>query len=66
MYVMAPVIFGASKTSTKTINEEYVIEKAEASKSIIKASAGTMAYLISGCWCYSDCTNIKWSICEEK
>jgi hypothetical protein len=63
---IAPVFFGASKTSTKTITEEYVIEKSEVSKSIIKASANSMVYLFSGSWCYSDCTNIRWSICEEK
>jgi hypothetical protein len=66
IYAMAPVLFAASKTVTKTINEEYVIEKTEVNKSIIKASANSMVYLLSGSWSYSDCTNIRWSICEEK
>lgn len=66
IYAMAPVLFAASKTVTKTINEEYVIEKADVGKSIIKASANSMVYLLSGSWSYSDCTNIRWSICEEK
>lgn len=63
---IAPVLFAASKTSTKTINEEYVIAKSDVNKSIIKASAHAMVYLLSGSWCYSDCTNIRWTICEEK
>lgn len=63
---IAPVLFAASKTSTKTITEEYVIEKTDVSRSIIKASANTMVYLLSGSWSYSDCTNIRWTICEEK
>lgn len=63
---MAPILFAASKTSTKTITEEYVIEKTDVSKSIIKASANTMVYLLSGSWSYSDCTNIRWTVCEEK
>jgi len=66
MFVMSPVIFGANKTLTKTVNEEYVLEKTQVSKSIFKAYAGTMAYLISGNWCFSESNNIRWSICEEK
>lgn len=66
IFAIAPVFFATSKTITKTINEEYVIEKSEVSKSIIKASANTMVYFLSGSWSYSDCTNIRWSICEEK
>lgn len=66
VYAMAPVLFAASKTSTKTITEEYVIEKTDVSRSIIKASANTMVYLLSGSWSYSDCTNIRWTVCEEK
>ncbi|MGC4103163.1 hypothetical protein [Ferruginibacter sp.] len=66
IFVMAPVLFAANKTVTKSISEEYVIEKADVSRSIIKGSANTMVYLLAGSWCYSDCTNIRWSICEEK
>jgi hypothetical protein len=66
LMAMAPVIFASTKISQKTYSEEYVIEKAEVSKSVIKASANTFAYFITGNWCYSNCTNIKWTICEEK
>ena len=66
LMAMAPVLFASSKLSQKTYREEYVIEKAEVGKSIIKASANTFAYFITGNWSYSNCTNIKWTICEEK
>lgn len=63
---IAPVLFASSKTTIKTISEEYVIPKTDVNKSIIKASANTFVYLITGSWAYSDCTNIRWTICEEK
>jgi len=66
LMAMAPVIFAASKISQKNFSQEYIIEKNEVSKSVIKASAHTFAYFISANWCYSNCTNIKWTICEEK
>jgi hypothetical protein len=66
LMVMAPVIFGANKIVTKSYSEEYVIEKADVSRSKINASANTFAYFIAANWCYSECSNIKWSICEEK
>jgi hypothetical protein len=66
LMVMAPVIFGANKMVTKSYSEEYVIEKADVSRSKISADAHTFAYFIAANWCYSECTNIKWSICEEK
>lgn len=66
MFVMSPVIFGASKTLAKSVNEEYVIEKTQVTKSVCKAYAGTMAYFISGNWCVSELNNIRWSMCEEK
>lgn len=66
LMAMAPVIFASSKISQKSYSEEYVIEKTEVSKSVIKASANTFAYFITGNWSYSNCTNIKWTICEEK
>lgn len=66
LMAMAPVLFASSKISQKSYREEYLIEKSEVGKSIIKASANTMAGFITGNWCYSNCTNIKWAICEEK
>ena len=65
LFVMSPVIFMANKVSSKTMNEEYVIEKSEVAQSIFKTYSGTMAYFISGNWCFSQCTSIRWSICEE-
>jgi hypothetical protein len=66
LLAMAPVLSASSKLSQKTYSEEYVIEKADVGKSVIHASANTMAGLITGNWSYSNCTNIKWTICEEK
>ncbi len=63
---MAPVLFASSKLSQKKYSEEYVIEKTEVARSVIKASANTFAYFITGNWSYSNCTNIKWTVCEEK
>lgn len=66
LFVMSPVIFGAGKVEAKTVNEEYVLEKTEVSRSTVRAYANTFAFLISGNWCFSECNSIKWSICEEK
>lgn len=66
LLAVAPVIFATSKISQKTYSEEYVIEKTEVGKSIINAFAHSFAYFVTANWCYSDCTNIKWTICEEK
>ena len=66
LFVMSPVIFASSKTITKTIQEDYLLEKKDVAKSVFKTSAGTMAYLINGNWCSAECNSISWSICEEK
>jgi hypothetical protein len=66
LLAIAPVIFATSKISQKSYSEEYVIEKTEVGKSTIKAFAHSFAYFITANWCYSNCTNIKWTICEEK
>ncbi len=66
LFVMSPVIFGASKTLTKSMSEDYLLEKKDVAKSIFKTYAGTMAYLISGNWCFSEFNSIRWTICEEK
>ncbi len=66
LMAMAPVIFASSKLSQKTCTEEYLVEKPDVAKSIIRASANTFAYFITGNWSYSNCTGIKWTICEEK
>ena len=66
LFVMSPVIFGASKTLIKSMSEDYLLEKKDVTQSIFKTYAGTMAYFISGNWCYSQFSSIRWSICEEK
>lgn len=66
LFVMSPVIFGASKTLTKSMSEDYILEKKDVAQSIFKTYAGTMAYFISGNWCFSEFNSIRWSICEEK
>ena len=66
LFVMSPVIFSASKTISKTVREEYVLEKYDVAKSVFKTSAATMAYFISGNWCSAEFNSINWSICEEK
>ncbi len=66
LFVMSPVIFGAGESVAKTVNEEYVLEKADVARSVIRSSSNTFAYFISGNWCFSECNGIRWSICEEK
>ena len=66
LFVMSPVIFGASKILTKTVNEDYLLDKVNVNQSILKTYAGTMAAFISGSWCNAAVSNIRWTICEEK
>lgn len=66
LFVMSPVIFGASKTISKSMNEDYLLEKKDVAKSLFQTDAGTMAYFISGNWCSAEFASINWSICEEK
>jgi hypothetical protein len=66
LFVMSPVIFSANKIISKTMNEDYLLEKADVAKSLFKTYSGTMAYLISGNWCSAEFASINWSICEEK
>ncbi len=66
LFVMSPVIFSASKTISKTMNEDYLLEKNDVAKSLFRTYAGTMAYFISGNWCFAEFSSISWSICEEK
>lgn len=66
LFVMSPVISVATKTITKSMREDYLLEKKDVALSIFKTSASTMAYLISSSWCYSQFSSIRWSICEEK
>jgi hypothetical protein len=66
LFVMSPVIFGASKIISKSMSEDYLLEKRDVAKSIFNTDSGTFAYLVSGNWCFSEFSSIRWSICEEK
>lgn len=65
MYVISPVIFMASKTFSKTMQEEYLLAKANISQSKFSTYAGTFSFSVSGNWCFTACNNIQWSVCEE-
>jgi hypothetical protein len=66
MLVYSPVIFGSHAIKLKTMSEEYVLEKKDVALSIFKTYAKTFSAFVSGNWCFSSCSSIKWSICEEK
>lgn len=66
LYAIAPVAWITSLSASKSYSEEYVIEKNEISKSIISAFAESVSVLITGNWSFSECNNIKWSVCEVK
>jgi len=66
MLVYSPVVFGSTAFKVKTMSENYLLEKKDVARSIFKTYAGTMAYLISGNWCFAEFSSIRWSICEEK
>jgi hypothetical protein len=66
LFVMSPVIFSANKIINKSMSEDYLLEKKDVARSLFKTYAGTMAYLISGNWCFAEFSSIRWSICEEK
>jgi hypothetical protein len=65
MLVVSPVIFMANKNITKTIQEEYLIPKTSIGQSLFKTYAGTFSLNVSANWCFTDCNNIKWNVCEE-
>ncbi len=65
MFVMSPVIFMANKNMSKTIQEEYLIPKPNISQSMFASYTGTFSLNYSANWCFTDCNNIKWSVCEE-
>jgi len=65
MFVMSPVIFVANKFMSKTIQEDYLIPKSSIGQSLFKTYAGTFAFNLSANWCFTECNNIKWTICEE-
>lgn len=66
MLVYSPVFFGSHQIRKKTMSEEYVLEKKDVALSIFKTNAQSFSVFISGNWCFSECSSIKWSICEEK
>ena len=66
MLVYSPVIWGSHAIKIKTMSENYLLEKKDVARSIFKTYANTVSAFISGNWCFSECSSIKWSICEEK
>lgn len=66
MLVYSPVFFGSHAIKLKTMSEEYLLEKKDVALSLFKTYAQTFSAFISGNWCFSSCSSIKWSICEEK
>jgi hypothetical protein len=65
LLTMAPVLFASSKSTSKTISEEYVLEKKDIAQSVFRTYGGTFAYFVSGNWAYTDCDSIEWTVCEE-
>ena len=55
-----------AQVDSKTMNEDYLLEKKDVAKSLFRTYVGTMAYFISGNWCFAEFNSIRWSICEEK
>lgn len=66
MLVYSPVIFGSHSIKIKSMTEEYTLEKKDVALSVFNTYAQTFSAFVSGNWCFSACTSIKWSICEEK
>lgn len=66
LVVFAPFIWGSHQVRIKTINENYLLEKKDVATSQFWSYSNTFSVLGSGNWCFSDCSAIKWSICEEK
>ncbi len=65
MLVYAPFIWGSHQVRRKTISENYLIEKKNVANSQFRSNSNTVSLFGSGNWCFSDCSNIKWTICEE-
>lgn len=66
MLVYSPVIWGSHQIKKKTMSENYLLEKKDVAFSLFKTYAQTYSAFGSGNWCFSDCSSIKWTICEEK
>ena len=66
MLVYAPFIWGSHQLKIKTMNENYLLEKKDVAASQFWSSSATASFYGSGNWCFSDCSAIKWTICEEK
>lgn len=49
----------------KQITEEYLIPKSEVSNMNFNALTHNIATLIGGAWSSTECSGIKWTVCEE-
>jgi len=66
LVVYAPIIWYAHASKNKSVVENYVLLKKNVALSNFWSHSGVISILGSGNWCFSDCNNIRWSICEEK
>ncbi len=58
------LIWVTTKNVKKTVTEEYVLEKKDIAMSAFKGMS-TSLVVFGGSWGSSNCTNIKWTMCEE-
>jgi hypothetical protein len=65
LLVFSPVLWGANKSTSKTIIEDYILEKKDVAQSVFGARADTFAFANSASWAFTDLNSIKWTICEE-
>ena len=49
----------------KQVTEEYLIPKSEISKMNFMANTNNIATVVGGAWSLTECSDIKWSVCEE-
>ncbi|HSU29537.1 MAG TPA: hypothetical protein VLJ68_14215 [Chitinophagaceae bacterium] len=66
LVVFAPLIWMTSGSKIKTINENYVLLKKNVSLSKFWAMSKVFSILDGGNMGWSDISNIKWTICEQK
>ncbi len=62
---ISPGIFVNNIVNAKQITEEYLIPKSEISNMTFTAYTNIVSDLIAGGWCSTECSGIKWTVCEE-
>lgn len=61
----SPLLGRSHAERTKTVNEEYTLAKNDVAKSIFQTYANVGSFTINGSLSSTECTSIKWTICEE-